>query len=257
MDKDAAQNRIESIGMMLLKAGDLLMSNGVSASRTRKIVDRISHSFHYQTDLFITHRSFTITVVDPEQHVTYSRVKRIHSHTVNYKVVSGISRMSWSIEENKLDIDNINKELVRLENLAHYPRLLILSTVGLADAGFCFFAGGHFKAMAVAFFATMLGLFVRQEAHKRKFNVYLCVLLASLSATLLSGAVRYIYPDGGFEPAFATCVLFLIPGVPLINSFTDLFDGNLLNGLLRAVNGLIIAFMIAVGLIISIKIYNF
>jgi uncharacterized membrane protein YjjP (DUF1212 family) len=56
--------------------------------------------------------------------------------------------------------------------------------------------------------------------------------------------------------AFATSVLFLIPGVPLINSFSDLIDGNIMNGIVRGVNGLIIAFAIALGLLTAMQVYQ-
>ena len=58
------------------------------------------------------------------------------------------------------------------------------------------------------------------------------------------------------EHALATSVLFLIPGVPLINSLTDMIDGNTLNGIVRGVTGLIMAFAIALGLMIAIQIYG-
>ena len=57
--------------------------------------------------------------------------------------------------------------------------------------------------------------------------------------------------------AFSTSVLFLIPGVPMMNSFSDLIDGNILNGITRGVNVLIIAFAIALGLLMGLLIYNF
>jgi uncharacterized membrane protein YjjP (DUF1212 family) len=59
------------------------------------------------------------------------------------------------------------------------------------------------------------------------------------------------------EHSFATSVLFLVPGVPFINAFTDLIDGNILNGLVRGMNGLLIAFMIALGLLCAMYIYQF
>jgi uncharacterized membrane protein YjjP (DUF1212 family) len=52
-------------------------------------------------------------------------------------------------------------------------------------------------------------------------------------------------------------VLFLVPGVPLINSVTDLMDGNIQNGMVRAMNGLMIAFSIAMGLFAVKMILNF
>jgi uncharacterized membrane protein YjjP (DUF1212 family) len=51
--------------------------------------------------------------------------------------------------------------------------------------------------------------------------------------------------------------LFLIPGVPLINTFSDLIDGNLQNALVRGLNGLTISFSIAIGLLTSMFLYRF
>ena len=50
------------------------------------------------------------------------------------------------------------------------------------------------------------------------------------------------------ETALGTSVLFLIPGVPLINSIFDLLEGHVLVGISRAVNALILIVCIALGL---------
>jgi len=257
MNRKVQKDTIESIGTVLLKIGTMLMCSGATAARTRLIVDRISNSFKLKADLFITHRALTITITDPKTNISYSALKRSPPPGVNFKIVSGISRMSWSVMEGQWNLAQINKELSRLESLPHYHRLLVLGAVGLADACFCYFLGGAFHAMLVSFLATFAGLFIRQEAHRFKFNPYVCVLLAAFVATMIAGAFLVAFPDEAYNPAFASCVLFLIPGVPMINAFTDLIDGNILNGILKGVNGLILAFMIALGMVLSISIYNF
>lgn len=248
---------IEEFGNLLLRIGTALMCSGASAARTRMITDRIAETFHMKADLFITHRALSLTVIDPETKNNYSRIKRSPPQGVNYTIVSGISRMSWSIRENNWSLQQVDNEVTRLETAPRHNQLLTLSAVGLADACFCYFIDGTLPAMGVSFLATFVGLFVRQEAHHHRFNPYVCIFLASFTATLIAGLFRVIYPEGGFEPAFSSCVLFLIPGVPLINAFTDMLDGNILNGMIRGMNGLIMAFSIALGMILSIMIYNF
>jgi len=89
-----------------------------------------------------------------------------------------------------------------------------------------------------------------------RFNPYLCIFFASLVSTMLSGlAVKYGFGENP-EAAFSTSVLYLVPGVPLINSFTDLLDGNIMNGMVRGANGLIITLSIALGLLVSLFIYQ-
>ncbi|MFT3739844.1 MAG: threonine/serine exporter family protein [Breznakibacter sp.] len=249
---------IKELGEVLLKAGAYLMSSGANSRRIRAIIDRISGSFGYNTELLITHRALMISLSDENDNTFFSSLKRTSPHGVNFRIVSGISRMSWRILEEGWDIVQIERELDRLIALPHYPRLLILSTVALAGASFCRLFGGNWIDMTVAFGATFAGLFVRQELVKRHYNPYICIYSASFTASLISGFFMKYGVDLSptREHAFATSVLFLIPGVPLINSFSDLIDGNLMNGIVRGINGLIIAFAIALGLISAMLIYQ-
>jgi uncharacterized membrane protein YjjP (DUF1212 family) len=62
--------------------------------------------------------------------------------------------------------------------------------------------------------------------------------------------------ESGLNNAFSTCILFLIPGVPLINSVIDLMDGFIINGLDRGINAVMHAFAIASGLATILYIFN-
>ncbi len=246
--------KIKEIEEMLLDVGTLLMSNGASTGRVRTTVNRIAEALGYEVELLITSRSLMLTVTGENGSDYTSSVRRTPPHGVNFTLVSGISRMSWRVIEEKLTVAEINQDIVRLTSLPHYPRLVVLSLVALAGASFCRLVGGDLTEMAVAFLATFFGLFIRQQAIKKRFNPYLAIVFASFSATIISGlSVRLGFGDTS-EHALATSVLFLIPGVPFINSLTDLLDGNTLNGIVRGVNGLIIAFAIALGLMLAMKI---
>jgi len=253
---EKVSTRTKELASTLLEIGALLMSSGASTGRIRVTISRIAEALGYNAELLVTHRALMLTLVEEESQYFFSSLKRTSSHGVNFKVVSGISRMSWRVVEEGWDIPKINEEIERLRSLPHYPRLVILLLVSLAGASFCRLFGGEATEMGVAFVATFAGLFVRQESAKRSFNGYMCVFFASLTASLISGASVKWGLGGNPELAFATSVLFLIPGVPLINSFTDLIDGNIMNGLVRGANGMIISFAIALGMLGAMIIYN-
>jgi len=245
------------IADMLLETGALLMESGANTGRVRVTINRIAHSLGYHVELLITQRALLLSVIDDEGKFYTSKLKRTQPHGVNFTMLSGISRMSWRVQNEDWNIDQIHSDLDRLRSLPHYPRWQVLLLVGLAGASFCRLFGGGWLDMLVAFIATFVGLYIRQEALKKKFNPYICVLAASLTASLISG-LAILFNIGNFpEYAFATSVLFLVPGVPLINSFTDLIDGNISNGIVRGTNGMIIAFCIALGLLIARMVYNF
>jgi uncharacterized membrane protein YjjP (DUF1212 family) len=253
-----AATEIKELGSLLLDIGTLLMSSGASTERIRNNVSRIANSFGYNAELLITSRALTLTLRDEENEYAFNSLKRTSPHAVNFKIVSGISRMSWAVVEQGWSLVEIKNEIERLVSLPHYPRFVALSIVALAGASFCRLAGGEYMDMAIVFVATFIGLFVRQEANTLKFNPYLCIYVAAFAASSIAGLAYKVNIGGqNHEHAFATSVLFLIPGVPLINTFSDLIDGNLQNALVRGLNGLIISFCIALGLLTSMFLYRF
>ncbi len=248
---------IRHLGALLLDVGAMLMSAGANTARIRITINRICMAYGYSADLFITHQALTLSLADARDEDVFNRSKRTPPHGVNFKLVSGISRMSWRVVDEQWTIAMMRKELQRLAALSPYPRFIVLLMVGLAGAAFCRLSGGCPIEMLVAFSASLLGLVVRQEAHVRRFNPYLCVFLAAASASLVLGAFMRLEQRVAFEHAFATSVLFLVPGVPLLNAFSDLVDGNFLTGLSRMTHGLIISFCIALGLLTAIVAYGF
>ncbi len=248
--------KIKEVEEMLLDVGTLLMSSGASTGRVRTTVNRIADALNYDVELLITSRSLMLTVTEENGTDYTSSVRRTPPHGVNFRIVSGISRMSWRVIEEKLTVDQINAEITRLTSLPHYPRLVVLSLVALAGASFCRLSGGEGFELLVTFVATFFGLYIRQEAVKKRFNPYLSIVFASFAASVISGLSVKLGIGDTPEHALATSVLFLIPGVPLINSLTDLIDGNTLNGIVRGVNGFIMAFAIALGLMFAMQLYG-
>lgn len=247
----------QAVGNILLEIGASLMSSGASTHRTRITLERMARGLGCGIELLITQRALMLTIINKDEQYLFSRLKRTSPHGVNFRIVSGISHLSWNVLEQNLTVAQISEELQRLKSLPHYPRLVVLGLVGLAGAAFCRIFGGGYIEMTVAFVATVIGLFVRQEATKAKFNPYICVYFAAFAASFIAGMAEHFQIGAEPDKAFATSVLFLVPGVPLINSITDLMDGNIQNGMVRAMNGLMISFSIAMGLFSVKMILNF
>jgi uncharacterized membrane protein YjjP (DUF1212 family) len=254
---NAEIGRASEVGSILLDVGAALMSSGASTHRTRLTLERLASGLGFKIELLITQRALMVTVLDKDQEHFFSRLKRTSPHRINFKIVSGISRMSWKVFDGNWTLEQVAVELRRLKKLPHYPQWLVLTTVGLAGAAFCHIFGGGIIDMAVAFTATFAGLFTRNLTVRKKFNPYICVYFAALIASLIAGLAEFFNIGSNPAAAFSTSVLFLVPGVPLINSVTDMMDGNIQNGIVRMVNGLIIALAIAMGVFTVRVLFNF
>lgn len=242
------------LGEMLLEIGSLLIVSGANTERVKVTIIRIANAFECESDLMITNHALMITVRYNDK--AFTSVRWVPNMHLNFNLISDISAMSWKIVEEKWSVERINNELKLLNRAALYARLLVLFLVSLAGSAFCRLSGGEMLEMGVCFLGTFLGLYVRQETMKLKFNFYLCIFFAALTSSFLVAAYSHFNPNAEFIHALSTSVLFLIPGVPMINSFSDLIDGNILNGTTRGVNVLVIAFAISLGLMVSLLIFN-
>jgi uncharacterized membrane protein YjjP (DUF1212 family) len=244
------------LGEMLLEIGSLLMVSGANTERIKVTISRIAGAFCCDSDLMITNHALMLTLTYKDHIKTFTSVKWVPNMHLNFNLISDISAMSWKIVEEKWPVERINKEVLLLDKSPLYPRFLVLFLVALAGASFCRLFGGELIEMVICFSGSFLGLYVRQETMKLKFNFYVCIFFASLISSFLVGLYSFLNPDAEYIHALSTSVLFLIPGVPMINSFSDLIDGNILNGTTRGVNVLVIAFAIALGLTVSLLIFN-
>lgn len=232
------------------------MTSGANSNLILTVLNRFSYVLGYEARVFITHRAFMMTLVSIDKKSQYTEIKRLPQHGVNFSVISELGRMSIKAMTFNWDYDRVFSEVNRIELSKRYPRSIVLIAVSLSGAGFCNLFGGDWVNMIVVFVATLVGLFIRQETHKRQFNAYFCIYLAALASSLITASAWYY--DIGFHPqlAIATAVLYLIPGVPLINSFIDFIDGFIINGVVRFVNGLISIFSIAMALFLVMWLFN-
>ncbi len=241
---------------LLLDIAITLMVSGANTNRANLSIDRFALVLGCRAFSMISHKTIVMTLTDNHTGETYTKVKNIPPYAINFTTISCISKASWKALENSWNFKRIEKEMNEIKALKRYSRIWVLVAVSLAGAGFCNIFGGDYANMTVAFVSTFTGLFILQEAHKKKFNIYFRVLLASFVASSVA-SLGIVYNIGGSPHiALATSILFLVPGVPLINSFTDLLDNNLLNGQVRFTSGLMIVLAMAMGLFGALLIFH-
>lgn len=246
----------DALGPLLLDIGASLLQSGASSRRVSITMKRFAVVCAFESHVAVTSRAVSLTLNDENGRTVYNGTHDIAGMGVNFKVISGISRLSWEFAESKLSLDQTRSELERIEKLPHYSRWLVLPLVALAGAAFCFTFGGGWQEMFITFAATFFGLYLKQELVRKKFNTYIVTFLSALAAAVFTGAAFKMGFGSQVEHALSTCVLFLVPGVPLINCLTDLVDGYIINGIDRGVNALMHAMAIAFGLALALYLFT-
>ncbi len=130
------------------------------------------------------------------------------------------------------------------------PRLsrwVVLFLVAAANASFCKLFHGDWISVALVFCSTFVAFFVRQEMMARHVNHSVVFVVAAFISSFIAGMAQRFGLGSTPDIAIATSVLFLIPGVPLINSIMDIMEGHVLVGISRMVNASVLIISLTIG----------
>jgi uncharacterized membrane protein YjjP (DUF1212 family) len=238
---------------LILDIGTYLLASGAHCGRLNSNLGRLASTWEFDINMSPTFNGLLVTVRDmndPSNSVTC--YKNSPPHSVHLAVLTEVSHLSWKVQEENLSITEVEKEFAGIKEKPNYKDIVVAVAVGLSCAGLCLFSMGDEKNAAIAFCAAFIGFMVKCLFAKKKFNPMICISIAAFVTTLITGLGR-IYGIGEHpEAAMATAVLYLIPGVPLINCVIDLIEGYLPSAINRALFGGFILLCIAAGMTLCI-----
>jgi uncharacterized membrane protein YjjP (DUF1212 family) len=244
---------------LLLFTGQLLIQSLADSNRVDSNLRRVAVFMGIPVDKFHMHITYTTLMINvSEGDRSITKFRKCHHHSVNMTVQSEISKLSWRALEQKYTLDRYEQDLnVIALARRNYPRWLTVAAVGLACGCFCKLFGCDLPAAGVTFIASAVALFARQEMHSRRWNMYITVAVSSFIAVFITCLSTFLHISATpYHPIFA-CVLFLIPGVPLINSLDDMIDGFTIVGVTRGVIACLTIGSIAFGMLFALKMLNF
>lgn len=255
MNTPETHREIQELSNFLLDYATTLMAVGSHTSRIVKNVTRIAGSFGYGVDMTIFQRNITMTVKHSGDYsIRRTYVRRIPAMALNFRMISDLSALSWEAYDRHLPLPALQHKFNAIVTTPRMSRWTVLFLVACANAAFCRLFGGDPTAIGLVWAATLCGFFVRQELTRLRVNHMVVFILCSFIASLVAGAgVRYNLGTTR-DIALGTSVLYLIPGVPLINSILDILEGHVLVGFSRAINATILIICIALGLSVTLLI---
>lgn len=238
---------------LALDIATCLLASGAHCGRISRNLNRMAKQWNFDIQLELTFIGVVVTVTDhaDPQH-TVTRYRNTPPHAVHLELLTEFSRLTWQVADGDLSFGQVREKMERIKQIKHYSYWWVAMAVGLSCACLCLLAGGNFFDAAVALMGAFAGSVVRVFILHHKFNPMISFVIASFVTTMISGANMVFHWGTAPETALATAVLYLVPGVPLINSLIDLIEGYLSSAWNRALFGASILLCIAVGMTCSI-----
>ncbi|PID67273.1 MAG: hypothetical protein CR959_01020 [Fusobacteriales bacterium] len=246
---DNTQSKILNIAA---KAAEILLENGSEIYRVEQSVCKIINFFGFKPQCFATLTCIIITIEDNEEEIV-SLVRRVNSRTTHLDKVYKVSFLIKNIK--KYNMDSLNEELDNIRKDAPYSFKgnLLASCSGAAFFSILF--SGNLHEFSSAFIAgCVVGIFSK-ISNILKLGTFFHNLMCGFA---LTSTVCFLYHINFITqisiPIISTLML-LVPGVAFINSMRDIFEGDLVTGVSRLLEVLMVGTSIAIGSGIALNLF--
>ncbi|NDW17782.1 threonine/serine exporter [Dysgonomonas sp. 216] len=251
--KNKENTRLVRFANLILDIGTYLLASGAHCGRVNSNIKRIANAWGFNVDMQPTFKGLLVSVYNrnnPSDNVTL--YKEAPPYNVHLEILTKVSKLSWSVVEDGLSMEDTEKELEKIKNTTHYKPWIVSVAVGLSCGGLCLLSGGDLFNMLVTILAAFVGSLLRFQIVKMNFNGMISVIIAAFVTTMITGIGTIANIGVSPQAAMATAVLYLIPGVPLINSVIDLIEGYLSAAMNRMLFAGFFLLCIAAGMTLSI-----
>lgn len=231
-----------------------LLASGVHTSRVIRNSSRIASSMGLNIRMTTFQKSIIMTVSDEEETLLLTKVMEIPGLPISFEFNSELSSLSWEAFDKHLSLEELWQRFEAIKAKPKMKTWLVVLLVGLANASFCRLFGGDLGAVLVVFISTMVGFELRLILQKRGINHFIVFTTSAFVASFCASSALLF--DATAETAIATSVLYLIPGVPLINGVIDILEGHTLTGGSRLIQAFLLISCTAIGLSFSLFIFQ-
>lgn len=247
----------EKVADLLLDIATYLLASGAHSGRVERNVNRIANEWGFSVSMNILFTGVSLSIHEKKNSKNQNtQYRKSPTHVVHFDIISKVSLLSWKIHDEHLSFNQARSLFNQIKEIKHYNTWIICLAVGLSCAGLCSLYGGDYKNSLAAFVAAFIGYRVRFLLTKMNFNLLIIVTIAAFVSSLITCLGAYFSFGSLPEAAIATGVLYLIPGVPLINSVIDLIEGYSSSSVNRMLFSGYNLMCIAVGMTLCITLFG-
>ncbi|MGN0504956.1 MAG: threonine/serine exporter family protein [Lachnospiraceae bacterium] len=244
--------KVEDVLNVALDIGEHMLECGAAVNRVEDTIARICRSYGVQNvEVFSINSLSLVSAVDEEGHAV-TRTKRTYSLSTNLHQLELLNALSRYVCDKKPSMEEI--EAKKQELLSEDKNIGWLYCLGyfIATGSFAIYFGG---SLSDGLAAALISLFVfaanRYVKKKDTNQLVYTVVMTTLAGALAILLVRFGIGEHVDKVMIGDIMLF-IPGLVMVNSIRDMLYGDIMTGLFRLIEAVLVALAIACGMAISL-----
>lgn len=234
-----------------LDIGELMLISGAEIGRVEDSIRHICTAYGCRrTDVFTITSSIVLSVEDDNRNF-YTQTRRITGTHTDLSKLDQLNALSRRICREKPDYQFVQQEIGQIQAKKAYPLWLAVLSSGLIAASFAVFFGGCiFDALVAGVLAFGLRIILWLLQKCRLNQIFINVVAAFLMSTAAIAATR-LGLGHDVNMIIIGNIMILIPGIALTNALRDMISGDIMSGMLRFFDAILVAAAIAAGYILA------
>lgn len=259
--RDVLRETFAEIGQkaeLILTVGQLLMENGADTPQIVRDMKRVAAYMGIPADKFHLHIMYTTLMLNiSDEHHSHTSFRKCPKHAVNMRIISAVSKLTWRAMKEHYTLDEFKGELAAVAKRPRYPHWLTVLAAGTGCGSFCTLFGCDFNAAIYTAISAIVGKIVQMQCAERfGINPYVSMTFAAFAALSVADLMHFLPTATPWHPMIAAS-LFLVPGIPIINAFSDMLNTYLISGAARILHTLIIVGATSFGIVFAIGMSDF
>ncbi len=256
-DETTSHEQLKTVCKFMSDYASTLFSCGATTIRIEKNIERIARKFETDVQLTVLPMHIMVTVWDKAHNHSYTINEKVKGNGIDFDKNTQLSKLSWTIFDNDISLESAKEMMREIMSCKRLNPVLVTLLTGAANTSFCKLFGGDLPSMLIVFIATICGFYVKNKLHGEwKCDLRLVTIISGCIATVIASAGYVFHVGSTPDIALGTGVLFLVPGVPFINSFNDLINGHYICAFSRFTQAAITTVCLSLGLCLGYLIIN-
>lgn len=238
---------------MVTTIGYLMLEHGAEIYRVEESIRRMAVSYGARAiDVFAIPSSIVVTLT-PQNGNPITQTKRIQSRNTDLDKIDQLNNLCRHICQERPDIVAIRQSLANIQERPIYSWRTNTICTALVASAFTLFFGGSVRDAIVA---CVIGLALKWVVDKMEWlqatAFFINIVGGFATATLALLAVRLGVADNMDKMIIGT-LMNLVPGLALTNSMRDFIAGDVIAGMMKMTEALLVATGIAIGVAIPLS----
>lgn len=233
-----------------LHLGSQLLASGAETYRVEQtILHLLDHVGIQKAHAFCVPTMITVNVERDDWH--YQDMVRVLTRRIDLERISRLNHLSRDVVAGKMTVDEGVSVLERIDRAPDFPGIVRYLGAGFVGGFFSLLYGGNPREFLAAFIVSFTVGFLLDRIRTSNQSAFFELLMggaanAALALVLVDLGARLHFPLS-LDQIIVGSIMPLVPGVAFTNALRDALAGDLVSGISRIGEALLVAIAIAIG----------